>query len=233
MVKAIEPAVNEQPAIERPAIEQPIRLPEAPSSTATPTATARAGETIAISTDPNATRPQQIAQINPSQIAANQWAGSSFPVESFQAYTSPFGYRRSATGGYGREFHYGLDLAAPMGSYIRNWWAGTVVEVSDNSNCGTSVVVESGHWLHIYCHMQGHVETVNGQLTMLDRSGGVQIAQGQQVAAGTRIGRVGMTGRTTGPHLHWGLKYDGNWVNPALVLRAMYAGQQATAANPQ
>jgi len=230
MVKAIELTAIEQPAIERPSPQ--LRLPEAPSSTAAPTTTAE-GEPIAISTDLNATQPQQIAQINPSQIAANQWAGSSFPVESFQAYTSPFGYRRSATGGYGREFHYGLDLAAPMGSYIRNWWAGTVVEVSDNSNCGTSVVIESGHWLHIYCHMQGHVETVNGQPTMIDRSGGVQIVQNQQVAAGTPIGRVGMTGRTTGPHLHWGLKYDGNWVNPALVLRAMYAGQRETATNPQ
>ncbi|NEO61799.1 MAG: M23 family metallopeptidase, partial [Moorea sp. SIO4G2] len=37
-----------------------------------------------------------------------------------------------------------------------------------------------------------------------------------------RIGRVGMTGRTTGPHLHWGLKYGKQYVDPAQVLRAMY-----------
>jgi len=227
MVKAAqEPATVMQ--------SRPASLPEAPSSRPVAGQPSPRSGSIAISADPNPVRPeQQIAQINPSQIAANQWAGSSFPVEGFQDYTSPFGYRRSATGGYSQEFHYGLDLAAPMGSYIRNWWAGTVVEVSDNSNCGTSVVVESGHWLHIYCHMQGHVERVNGELTMLDRAGGVRIVQGQQVGAGTRIGRVGMTGRTTGPHLHWGLKYDGNWVNPALVLRAMYAGQQSTASTPQ
>ncbi|HEY9647427.1 MAG TPA: M23 family metallopeptidase, partial [Chroococcidiopsis sp.] len=91
----------------------------------------------------------------PEQIATNDWQGASFPVENFQAYTSPFGYRQSATGGYTQEFHYGLDMAAPEGSYIRNWWGGTVVEVSDDSNCGTSVVVESGQWTHIYCHMQG------------------------------------------------------------------------------
>jgi murein DD-endopeptidase MepM/ murein hydrolase activator NlpD len=176
--------------------------------------------------------PQQpISQASADQLAAagEGWLGASFPVEDFQAYTSPFGYRQSATGDYSHEFHYGLDMAAPEGSYVRNWWSGTVVEVTDDTNCGTSVVLESGNWTHIYCHMQGHVEEdANGQF-LIDREGGVQIYVGQQVPAGSRIGRVGMTGRTTGPHLHWGLKFDGNWVDPAYVLQAMYAGQQETA----
>lgn len=68
---------------------------------------------------------------------------------------------------------------------------------------------------------------------MIDREGGIQIWEGQQIQAGARLGRVGMTGRTTGPHLHWGLKYDDNWVDPALVLRAMYQNQQQTAVNSQ
>ena len=69
------------------------------------------------------------------------WHEASFPVENFQAYTSPFGYRSDPYGGSQR-FHYGLDMAAPMGSYIRNWWDGQVIEVSDDSSCGTSVVVQ-------------------------------------------------------------------------------------------
>jgi murein DD-endopeptidase MepM/ murein hydrolase activator NlpD len=159
------------------------------------------------------------------QVATgSSWRGSSFPVENFQGYTSPFGYR-TAPDGSRQEFHRGLDMAAPEGSYIRNWWAGKVVEVSDDSACGTSVVIQSGNWEHVYCHMRGHVETSNGKRYMLDRSGGIQIFEGQIMPAGARIGRVGMTGRTTGPHLHWGLKYTGQWVNPALVLRAMYAEQ--------
>ncbi|MBE9032966.1 M23 family metallopeptidase [filamentous cyanobacterium LEGE 11480] len=163
----------------------------------------------------------------------NTWQNASFPVENFQAYTSAFGYRSSPYGGGSRQFHRGLDMAAPEGSYIRNWWAGKVVEVSDNSACGTSVVIESGQWEHIYCHMQGHVERdASGRLYVIDRGGGIQIWEGQTVPAGSRIGRIGMTGRTTGPHLHWGLKYGGQWVDPALVLRAMYA-QQGTASNPQ
>jgi murein DD-endopeptidase MepM/ murein hydrolase activator NlpD len=164
------------------------------------------------------------------------WQGSSFPVENFQTYTSPFGMRQSVDGAYGQEYHRGLDMAAPEGSYIRNWWTGTVVEVSDNSACGTSIVVESGQWEHIYCHMKGRVEIANGKRYISDRDGGLQTFEGQTVTAGTRIGRVGMSGRTTGPHLHWGLKFAGQWVDPALVLKAMYAqqtGQNSVSAVPQ
>jgi len=178
-------------------------------------------------------KPPGMAQASFEQLSrAQTWQGASFPVENFQTYTSPFGYRQSPDGSYRQEFHYGLDLAAPMGSYIRNWWSGVVVEVSDNSNCGTSVVVESGQWEHIYCHMQGRVERINGQRYMVDRGGGIQIQEGQQVVSGQRIGRIGMTGRTTGPHLHWGLRYSNQWVDPALVLRAMYAEQQRYSQKP-
>lgn len=174
-------------------------------------------------------RPTQVKAVeaSQSQAAASQlWMTASFPVENFQAYTSPFGYREDPYSGSQR-FHYGLDMAAPSGSYIRNWWAGQVVEVSDDSACGTSVVVQSGDWLHIYCHMQGYVIEDGTGRYMVDREGGLQIREGQQVSSGARIGRVGMTGRTTGPHLHWGLKYQENWVDPALVLRAMYDSQRA------
>ncbi|MGF1512225.1 MAG: M23 family metallopeptidase [Elainellaceae cyanobacterium] len=167
-----------------------------------------------------------MAETDPVRLAAMVWSGASFPVENFQAYTSPFGYRASATGGYGQEFHYGLDIASPAGSYIRSWWSGTVVEVSDDSNCGTSVVIESGDWTHIYCHMRGQAQTIDGRLYLVDREAGLLLGEGQTVSAGDRIGRVGMTGRTTGPHLHWGLKYQGGWVDPAMVVQAMATSQQ-------
>ncbi|GAB4429220.1 MAG: hypothetical protein OHK0035_08470 [Cyanobacteria bacterium J069] len=167
-----------------------------------------------------------VSSIDVAQVARNEWSNVSFPLEQFQAYTSPFGYRRSIEGYNYSEFHYGLDMAAPQGSYLRTWTTGVVVEVTDDTNCGTSVVVEAGRWLSIYCHMEGRVDRTGGRRSMLDRAGGIQIYEGQTVYAGQRVGRVGMTGRTTGPHLHWGLKYDNNWVDPALVLRAMYSGQQ-------
>ncbi|MBE9137613.1 M23 family metallopeptidase [Nodosilinea sp. LEGE 07088] len=166
--------------------------------------------------------PEALAQ----DLTAALWTRASFPVENFQTYTSPFGYRSDPYGG-GSRFHYGLDLAAPNGSYIRSWWSGEVLWVEGSGACGTSIAIKSGDWTHIYCHMQGHVEGSGQNKTLIDRDGGIQLRAGQPVPAGARIGRVGMTGRTTGPHLHWGLKYRDNWVDPALVLRAMYVGQQA------
>ncbi len=173
-------------------------------------------------------RSQAVAGTFVAAASRSSWQGGSFPVENFQAYTSSFGYRRSATGGGGLEFHSGLDIAAPNGSYIRSWWTGQVIEVSDNTLCGTSIKIKSGDWTHVYCHMQGHVETAYGQRYLIDRTGGIQVWEGQQVPSGARIGRVGMTGRTTGPHLHWGIKYAGQYVDPALVLRAMYKQQMSS-----
>lgn len=157
----------------------------------------------------------------------NFWREASFPLENFQAYTSAFGYRSAPDGTVESEFHYGLDIAAPEGSYVRNWWGGQVIEVSDDTNCGTSAVIQSGEWTHKYCHMSGAVEVIGGQRFLVDSEGGIQLPQGQFIPAGFRIGRVGMTGRTTGPHLHWVLKYADAWVDPGLVLRAMYAAQSS------
>lgn len=157
-------------------------------------------------------------------IASTAWQHASFPVEEFQSYTSPFGYRFSPVTGE-KQFHNGLDMAAPLGSYVRNWWTGKVVEVSDDTACGTSVIVESGGWRHAYCHLEGHVERAANGRYLIDRSGGIQIWQGQEIPVGMRIGRVGMTGRTTGPHLHWTLKFNGSYVDPALVLKEMFKKQ--------
>ncbi len=170
--------------------------------------------------------PRSVSVANAQDLTAALWTRASFPVENFQTYTSPFGYRSDPYNG-GSRFHYGLDLAAPNGSYIRNWWAGEVLWVEGDGACGTSMAIKSGEWTHIYCHMQGHVEGSGQNKVMVDRDGGIQLQAGQAIPAGARIGRVGMTGRTTGPHLHWALKYQDNWVDPALVLRAMYVGQQA------
>jgi len=169
---------------------------------------------------PSGLRKSAIA-VPEAQLArgSEPWMVASFPVENFQAYTSPYGYRSSG-------FHYGIDIAAPTGSYIRNWWEGRVLEVSDDSACGTSVVIQSGDWTHIYCHMQGYVTTDRGRNVFVDGSGGLRIAEGQDMYTGDRIGRVGMTGRTTGPHLHWGMRYQGDWVDPGLVLQAMADGQR-------
>ncbi|ERN43006.1 membrane protein [Rubidibacter lacunae KORDI 51-2] len=160
------------------------------------------------------------AAVAVTDTANGGWLQASFPVENFQRYTSPFGNRvNPVTGRW--QFHNGLDIAAPMGSYIRNWWAGKVVELSDHTACGTMVVVQSGQWQHIYCHMQGSVQRTPNGPVLLDPAGGIQIHIGQHVPTSARIGRVGTSGRSTGPHLHWGLKYADRYINPADVLREM------------
>lgn len=152
---------------------------------------------------------------------ATNWQQASFPVENFQAYTSPFGYRISPSTGQ-REFHQGLDIAAPLGSYVRNWWGGTVVSLSDHTNCGTQITIKSGNWRHIYCHLQGYVTQNETGRYLVDSQGGIEIREGQYLPTGVRMARIGMTGNTTGPHLHWGLKHGNEFVDPGLILRAMY-----------
>lgn len=151
--------------------------------------------------------------------AQSRWGMGVFPVTSFLAYTSHFGTR---TGPWGRlEPHYGLDIAAPLGSPIRNWWAGVVQSVINDGACGVGLVIRSGNYEHIYCHLAGRV--AGGTY----RSGPVALAPGQVLGTGQLIGHVGMSGRTTGPHLHWGMRHRGRWLDPALILRAMAAARNS------
>lgn len=159
-----------------------------------------------------------------SAIYQNPWQYAVFPVENFQAYTSGFGYRISPITGK-RQFHNGLDIAAPLGSYIRNWWGGQVVGLSDHTGCGTMITIQSGNWNHVYCHLMGSVQSTPQGRFLIDRSGGIIIGMGQTIPSGARIGRVGMTGRTTGPHLHWELKHNNQRIDPAIVLREMFKNQ--------
>ncbi|MEO1001482.1 MAG: M23 family metallopeptidase [Cyanobacteria bacterium J06638_7] len=154
----------------------------------------------------------------PSAQAGSTWSRGVFPVVTFAGYTSHFGTR---TGPWGAvEQHYGLDIAAPMGSPIRNWWGGVVESVINDSTCGLGLVIRSGEYEHIYCHLSG---SVSGGVY---RSGAVVIRAGQRLRTGELIGHVGVSGRSTGPHLHWGMRFRNQWMDPALVLRAMARARQ-------
>lgn len=147
------------------------------------------------------------------------WGRGSFPVASFAGYTSPFGLRAHPLSG-GMRPHLGLDIAAPFGSPVRNWWAGTLVATLQESGCGNGLVIRSGAYEHLYCHLAGRVE---GDTY---RSGPVMLRRGQRLRTGQTIGHVGLSGSTTGPHLHWGLRYGNRWLDPAAVLRAMAADKR-------
>jgi murein DD-endopeptidase MepM/ murein hydrolase activator NlpD len=146
------------------------------------------------------------------------WIQGVFPVVGFAGYTSGFGMRVHPLSGSVRS-HDGIDIAAPLGAPVRNWWSGRLVEVIQDGGCGNGLVIRSGDYEHVYCHLGGVVDGPRYS------SGPVQLVQGQRLRSGQTIGHVGMTGSTTGPHLHWGLRYRGAWLDPARVLRAMAASR--------
>jgi murein DD-endopeptidase MepM/ murein hydrolase activator NlpD len=164
---------------------------------------------------------QTRAQQAPS---SGRWRLGVFPVASFVRFSSHYGSRIGPGGSV--EPHHGLDIAAPLGSAIHSWWGGVVQEVISDGACGVGLVIRSGDYEHVYCHLAG--AAWGGTY----RSGPVSLRQGQAVATGQLIGHVGLSGRTTGPHLHWGVRYRGQWLDPARVLRAMVASRGASKRQP-
>lgn len=147
-------------------------------------------------------------------MGAAGWGLAAFPVLAFERYSSPFGLRRHPMHGDAR-LHDGLDIAAPAGSPVRSWWRGRVVAVIADRGCGVGLVIRSGDYEHLYCHLSGSVS--GGRY----RAAGIQLAVGDRVATGQLIARVGSSGMATGPHLHWGLRWRGQLLDPVAVLRAM------------
>lgn len=111
--------------------------------------------------------------------------------------TSGFGWRRHPISG-GSKFHAGIDLAAPTGTPIVATAAGMVTSADWYGGYGLCVTID---------HQNGYV-TLYGHMSQ------IAVSAGQQVQAGQPLGRVGSTGSSTGPHLHYELRRDGYAVNP-------------------
>jgi len=112
-----------------------------------------------------------------------------------------FGLRRIING-EPRSPHSGMDIAAAAGDPVVAASAGRVIDVGEYLFLGKVVVLDHGQgWLSLYAHLNE-----------------ANAALGESVAAGARIGRVGMTGRTTGPHLHFSVYLNTAAVDPAIFL---------------
>jgi len=117
--------------------------------------------------------------------------------------TSPYGYRRWPFGGNARQFHSGLDIGAPMGSPVRAAMSGRVNAVGWDDVLGNYIVV-SHH---------------SGYRTMYGHLSAARVKPGAYVGTGERIGDVGSTGLSTGPHLHFTVFKNGVTVNPRTLLK--------------
>jgi murein DD-endopeptidase MepM/ murein hydrolase activator NlpD len=106
-----------------------------------------------------------------------------------------------------RAFHNGLDLVAPLGAEVRATAPGVVVSAAWNAGYGNMVEVRHA----------GGITTRYGHLSA------ILVSRGTRVAAGTPIGRVGSTGRSTGPHLHYETRREGEPVNPVIFFAAGHA----------
>ncbi|MBU5452074.1 peptidoglycan DD-metalloendopeptidase family protein [Pseudoflavonifractor sp. MSJ-30] len=116
---------------------------------------------------------------------------------SYTYMSSPFGFRTSPTAG-ASSYHQGVDLAAPANTPVYASRSGIVTTTTYSNAAGYYVTINHGDgFSSIYMHLNNYV-----------------VSAGQAVSAGQLIGYVGRTGIATGYHLHFGIAYNGAYVNP-------------------
>ena len=117
--------------------------------------------------------------------------------------SSPFGLRRFFNGEE-RNPHSGLDFAVGAGTPIKAPAAGKVILIGNYFFNGNTVFVDHGQgFISMFCHLSK-----------------TDVRLGQQLARGAVLGRVGATGRATGPHMHWNISLNDARVDPAIFIGA-------------
>ncbi len=120
-----------------------------------------------------------------------------FPLATYTRLSDDYGWRIHPTLGV-EKFHNGIDLAAPTGTAIYAAYDGKVVAASYSSSMGNYVMIDHGDSLYtIYMHASK-----------------LYVNNGDIVVRGETIAAVGSTGRSTGPHLHFGVRKNGEYVSP-------------------
>jgi len=126
--------------------------------------------------------------------------------------TAPYGDLRTFNGKKQSQ-HFGTDVDGAVGTPIYAANAGTVVMRRDNYASGNTVLVYHGAGLYTaYFHLSAF-----------------EVKEGQRVERGQLLGKVGNTGRVTGPHLHWGVKVDDLWVDGETLLKLDFGTAPAPA----
>ena len=120
-----------------------------------------------------------------------------WPAPSYTRISDEYGNRMHPTLGI-QKFHNGIDMAAPGGSAILAAYNGKVVAADYNGSMGNYIMIDHGDSLYtIYMHASA-----------------LYVSKGAEVSKGDKIAAVGSTGRSTGNHLHFSVRLNGNYVNP-------------------
>ncbi len=157
-----------------------------------------AAEAILAQMDSEMAAVRQMVRSGGGSRYSGVWSGYfTKPVDSYR-FTSPFGWRMHPILHY-RKFHQGVDLACPYGTPIHAADKGLVIAAGwRGAVSGNTVIISHGSGLTTcYCHMSS-----------------VAVSKGALVTRGQHLGNVGSTGRSTGPHLHFGALLNGEWVDP-------------------
>ena len=157
--------------------------------------------------NPNAEDMERITRESAEMRRAfSTWSESLTPVFSMRppvdgVRSSSFG-SRSFFNGQPRNPHSGMDIAAAEGTPIHAPAPGVILATGNYFFNGNTIIMDHGHGLiSLYCHMNT-----------------IDVEPGVAIKAGEQIGRVGSTGRVTGPHLHWSVNLNNVRVDPVLFL---------------
>lgn len=136
-----------------------------------------------------------------SQSQPQKLWGQSFTEPLQGRLSTPFGVKRFINK-QPRNPHTGVDIAAPRGTPVKAAAAGVVSLIGDHFFAGKSVYIDHGNNIFsMYFHLDS-----------------IAVQEGQTIAQGDIIGRVGATGRATGPHLHWGVRIQDTPIDPFSLL---------------
>jgi len=146
-----------------------------------------------------------LAEQKRKKKAKNHYAATAVEVDFLKpvdgVMTGSFG-RRRVFNGQPKRPHSGMDIAASEGVSVQAPAKGTVIELGDFFFSGNLIYIDHGQ----------------GMISMFAHLSEINVEMGQKIVKGQVIGKVGATGRVTGPHLHWSLGLNGTWIDPSLFL---------------